>query len=90
MAKNEIEKLEELLETATSKLKSIESKKMFGCQASWVNGNVFALVWKKGRLGVKLPDVSAFDKLIAEKGAAPWKIGPKNDVPVGLRTKDLS
>jgi TfoX/Sxy family transcriptional regulator of competence genes len=77
MASSEIEQLEELLNSATTKLKNIESKKMFGCHAAWIKGNVFALVWKKGRLAVKLPDETTFNKLMGEKGAAPWKIGPK-------------
>ena len=49
---------------------------MFGCHAAWVDGNVFALVWKHGRIGVKLPEEAEYEKLMSAKGAEPWKAGP--------------
>jgi TfoX/Sxy family transcriptional regulator of competence genes len=68
------------LESSVSKIsdgwKSVTSKKMFGCPAFWVNNNVFALVWKHGRIGVKLTDGNSYDSLIKVKGAEPWKAGP--------------
>jgi|GEM_PF-6019515 len=39
--------------------------------------NVFALVWKQGRLGVKIPDESKFKTLLAKEGAEPWKAGDR-------------
>src|SRR5262245_14434782 len=48
---------------------------MFGCAALFTKGNIFALVWKHGRLGVKLPDSAQHDALMAEAGAEPWKPG---------------
>jgi len=76
MDRAEIEKLEGIMETAAKGLPKVTSKKMFGCQALWANGNVFALVWKHGRLGVKLPDEKDFGALIKKSGAEPWKAGP--------------
>ena len=68
------------LESSVSKIsdgwKSLTSKKMFGCPAFWVNNNVFALVWKHGRIGVKLTDGISYDTLLSMKGAEPWKAGP--------------
>ena len=75
MAKQIIVELEELLNKATSKLGDITSKKMFGCHAVWVNGNVFALVWKHGRIGLKLPKESDYEALMAISGSEPWKAG---------------
>jgi TfoX/Sxy family transcriptional regulator of competence genes len=71
-----IAELEGLLDGAAAGLDRTTSRKMFGCYALWVNDNVFALVWKHGRLGVKLPDPAAYDSLMALKGSEPWKAGP--------------
>ena len=77
MSKELIAKLEATLNDAVSGLKNTTSKKMFGCHAVWVNENVFALVWKTGRIGFKLPDEKAYDSLMSKDGAAPWTAGPK-------------
>lgn len=68
--------LETAVNAAAVGLPKTTGKKMFGCHALWADGNVFALVWKHGRIGVKLPEPKAFDELIAQKGAAPWMAGP--------------
>jgi hypothetical protein len=46
---------------------------MFGCHVLWADGNVFALVWKHGRIGVKLPEENLYEKLMSSLGAEPWK-----------------
>jgi TfoX/Sxy family transcriptional regulator of competence genes len=71
-----IEKLENILNTAASALPKITSKKMFGCHALFVNENVFSLVWKHGRLGVKLPDEKVYQSLMDKDGSEPWRAGP--------------
>lgn len=76
MEKEIISALEKKLNTATSGLTMVTAKKMFGCHAAWADGNVFALVWKHGRIGVKLPDEAAYESLMQVKGAEPWKAGP--------------
>lgn len=68
--------LERLLNGAAKALPAVEGKKMFGCHALWAGGNVFALVWKEGRIGVKLPLAADYEALLAVKGAGPWKAGP--------------
>ena len=70
-------KLVATLRSASERLADVEEKKMFGCEALFVNGAIFALVWKTGRIGVKLPDEARFDALASQKGAEPWSAGPK-------------
>ncbi len=71
-----IQELEALADVLAAGLPDVTSKKMFGCYALWANDNVFALVWKTGRLGVKLPESKAYDDLMKLKGSEPWKAGP--------------
>lgn len=92
MSKEVIAKLEESLNGAVSGLKKISAKKMFGCHAVWVNDNVFALVWKTGRIGFKLPEEKNYTSLMSKDGAAPWTAGPKQMahwvlVPEGYHSK---
>jgi TfoX/Sxy family transcriptional regulator of competence genes len=74
--KPQLAALEKLLDDAAAGLPKVSGKKMFGCHALWANGNVFALVWKHGRVGVKLPEQASYDALMSVKGSAPWKAGP--------------
>lgn len=76
MSKHSIEELEGILTSAASGLTKVTSKKMFGCHALWADGNVFALVWKHGRIGVKLPIESDYESLMGISGSEPWKAGP--------------
>jgi TfoX/Sxy family transcriptional regulator of competence genes len=76
MAKEIISELEMVLNKSTSGMSKLSSKKMFGCHALWVDGNVFALVWKHGRIGLKLPTESDYNALMSIPGAEPWKAGP--------------
>lgn len=75
-SKEAIEKLENMLDTAASGLTKVTEKKMFGCHALFTNENVFGLVWKHGRLGVKLPDEKVYQSLMDKDGSEPWKAGP--------------
>ena len=68
--------LEEKINAAADGLKSVTGKRMFGCHALFVKDAVFGLIWKEGRIGVRLPETSVFDELIGLKGAGPWKAGP--------------
>ena len=76
MSGTEIAELEGRLDAAAAGLSRLTSRKMFGCYALWVNDNVFALVWKHGRIGVKLPDAAVYDSLMSLAGSEPWKAGP--------------
>jgi TfoX/Sxy family transcriptional regulator of competence genes len=64
------------LREAASPLREVDEKKMFGCEALFTKGAIFALVWKTGRIGVKLPDEARFGALASQKGAEPWQAGP--------------
>ena len=72
-----IKMLEDAVNLSAIDLKKVSSKKMFGCHALWANGNIFALVWKEGRIGFKLPEEASYEKLIGTSGADAWMIGPK-------------
>ena len=68
-------KLQDLLDAAADGLAKVSSKRMFGCHALFASGSVFAIVWKEGRIGVRLAEQNSFDKLIGLKGSSPWKAG---------------
>lgn len=69
--------LKERLEHATAGLRSVTTKRMFGCDAFFRDGNMFALVWKHGRIGVKLPNAASHASLSAVAGVEPWSPGGK-------------
>lgn len=73
----ELEFLRERLEAAIGARKDVTRKKMFGCEAYFRDGKMFALVWKEGRLAVKLPDDESYAALVKIKGAEPWSPGGK-------------
>ncbi len=92
MSNENLLKLEKLLNSVSDQLPNITSKKMFGCYALWVNGNVFALIWKHGRIGVKLTDEYTYKKLLELDGAEPWTAGSRQMshwvlVPESFHTK---
>ena len=74
-SKELISELEECINAAAAGLSKVTKKRMFGCHALFANDSVFGLVWKEGRIGVRLPESDKYDALLAEKGAAPWKAG---------------
>ncbi len=76
MANDLLDNLQQNLTIATENLPMVTDKKMFGCYALWAKDNVFALVWKHGRIALKLPDEASFEALMATEGAEPWKAGP--------------
>jgi hypothetical protein len=63
------------LNKSAAQLSKLSTKKMFDCHALFANENVFSLVWKHGRIGVKLTSTKHFEKLMALDGAEPWKAG---------------
>jgi TfoX/Sxy family transcriptional regulator of competence genes len=66
--------LYDLLEEAAGPLPAVSHKRMFGCDALFAEGNIFGLIWKEGRIGVRLPDAAAYDELLAIPNAKPWSI----------------
>jgi TfoX/Sxy family transcriptional regulator of competence genes len=67
----------ELLETATAGLPGVDRRRMFGCDALFADAEIFALVWKTGRIGLKLTDPADFAAAMALPGAEQWHAGPK-------------
>jgi TfoX/Sxy family transcriptional regulator of competence genes len=72
-----LEELRGLVVDAAGSLPRVEERKLFGCAAWFASDSIFALVWKHGRIGLKLPDEAAYRELMAVAGSAPWSIGPK-------------
>lgn len=70
--KGGFEELNAKLEAATEGLPSVTRKRVFGRNTFFVDGKLFALVWREGRLGLKLPDASAHHELAALVGTNPW------------------
>lgn len=62
----------ESLETAARGLRLVTRKKLFGCEALFADGTMFALVWKTGRIALKLRDEGARRELTALPGTEPW------------------
>jgi TfoX/Sxy family transcriptional regulator of competence genes len=68
----QLQRLAEILEAAAARLPDVTTKRLFGCQALYRTGAVFALVWKTGRIGVKLPLAARHQELMLLDGAEPW------------------
>ena len=60
------------LETLTTGLRDVTLRRMFGCDAFLARGAIFAMVWREGRIGLRLPD-DQLAELRALPGAAPWR-----------------
>ena len=73
--KTSLEGLLARLEEAAHGLPGVTRKRMFGCDALFADGSIFGLVWKHGRIGVRLPQEELYSTLMDRKGAAPWKAG---------------
>lgn len=69
--------LKELVDGTALKLQGVTHRKMFGCDAWFSRGQIFSLIWKTGRVGVRLPDALAFKEALALSGAEPWAVAAK-------------
>ncbi len=69
--------LSDLFAETVSRLPSVVKKRMFGCDAFFRSGQIFGLIWKTGRLGVRLPDEAQFKQLMAYDGSEPWQVYDK-------------
>lgn len=72
------EHLRELVDETTRTLPGVTWKRMFGCDAAFVNDQIFALIWREGRIGLKLPEPGQFNALMGLDGSAPWCPGKLN------------
>lgn len=64
--------LRSALETLTANLPGVTMRRMFGCDAFLARGAIFAMVWREGRIGLRLPD-ALLPELRALPGADPWR-----------------
>ncbi len=67
--------LVELVEDAAVGLARVSRKSMFGCEGFWAGTNVFSVIWKEGRIGLKITEPEAFETLMGLPGARSWKPG---------------
>lgn len=67
--------LRSLLDEATQGLAGVTSRRMFGCDALFCCDTIFALIWKAGRIGLKIPEPSLYQTLSALPGTEPWAPG---------------
>lgn len=72
----EMTRLKATFDGAMAGLKDVEPKRLFGCDGYFVNGNIFGLVWKEGRLGLRLTDEEKQREVLELTGASAWKAGP--------------
>ena len=63
-SENQLRALHDKMAVASAKLAGVTERQMFGCDAFFADGVIFGLIWKKGRIGLKLPDVSLYDQLL--------------------------
>lgn len=64
----------ELVEESSRGLAGVAKRRMFGCDAYFVDDAIFALIWKDGRIGVKLTEAGDYSALMAIEGAEPWSV----------------
>jgi TfoX/Sxy family transcriptional regulator of competence genes len=60
------------LDGLTAGLPHVSVRRMFGCDAFLAGGAIFAMVWREGRIGLRLPD-DRLPELRALPGADPWR-----------------
>ncbi|HZW87934.1 MAG TPA: TfoX/Sxy family protein [Myxococcaceae bacterium] len=60
------------LDDLTTGLPQVTVRRMFGCDAFLAGGAIFAMVWREGRIGLRLPD-ELLPELRALPGADPWR-----------------
>jgi TfoX/Sxy family transcriptional regulator of competence genes len=88
----DLSRLKAVFDGAMAGLDGVEAKRLFGCDGYFIRGNIFALVWKDGRLGLRLTDGSSHEALMALDGADPWRMGGELMrhwvlLPVGMHSK---
>lgn len=73
----ELTRLKALLDGALAGLDSVVPKRLFGCDGWFARGNIFALVWKDGRVGLRLSEAELLTEALSLEGAGPWLQGGK-------------
>jgi hypothetical protein len=68
----ELTRLKAAWDGALAGLENVHPKRLFGCDAWFAGGNIFALVWKEGRLGLRLSDPELYAEAMGLPGAEAW------------------
>src|SRR3954466_2731532 len=64
--------LSALVEEASADLPNTKKQRMFGCDGFFANDNIYGIIWKTGRIGLKFRDPAHFDAVMAMKGTERW------------------
>lgn len=66
-----------LLERCCEGLPEVSVRRMFGCDGFFARDTIFGLIWKAGRIGLKLPDPQVFQEAMSLQGSDPWTAGTR-------------
>ncbi len=69
--------LKQMVDQTALGLSAVSHRKMFGCDAWFSRGQIFSLIWKTGRVAVRLPENGAYGEAMALDGAEVWGVGAK-------------
>jgi len=72
MDKTRLNELRDILDATVKGLPGVTAKRVFGCHAVFRKDAMFGMVWKTGRIAVKLTDPISYATLMALEGAEPW------------------
>lgn len=66
-----------MVELTALRLQAVTHRKMFGCDAWFSRGQIFSLIWKTGRVAVRLPEDAAYGDAMGLSGAEAWSVAAK-------------
>ena len=64
-----------LLEESIEDLPQVERGRFFGLNVLTVQGEMFAMVWKNGRIGLRFRDTALNDQVLELEGSEHWVTG---------------
>src|SRR5438067_1477230 len=77
MPAGELARLHDIVEELSDDLPMVAQRRMFGCDGFFADQTIYALIWKTGRIGLKLPNEELFEQLMSMEGADPWTAGDR-------------
>src|SRR5690606_31419238 len=72
MSSPSLDHLLSLLQDHTAELEGVSRRQLFGREAFFRDEAIFALVWKEGRIALRLTDPALFSELRGMPGTKPW------------------
>lgn len=67
--------LRKSIQEASEDFQDITERRMFGCDAFFTAGQIYGLIWKEGRIGLRLPDPNLFAEAMSLEGSITWVAG---------------